>query len=136
MSLKISLARLYYSSLIVFLLMFQSATSQQNFPEIDRALKMNQQALGKDAVMLIYKSGKLVYENALGDLTSNSQQRIASCSKWLTAALVMSFVDEGKLSLEMANLDQVPATGALIVVTWPKVKNGLGFPARAFAILP
>ena len=27
-------------------------------------------------------------------------------------------------------------TGALIVVTWPKVKKGLGFPARAFAILP
>jgi kynurenine formamidase len=36
----------------------------------------------------------------------------------------------------MANLDKVPATGALIVVTWPKVRNGLGFPARAFAILP
>jgi len=36
----------------------------------------------------------------------------------------------------MANLDKVPATGALIVVTWPKVENGLGFPARAFAILP
>lgn len=36
----------------------------------------------------------------------------------------------------MANLDQVPPTGALIVVTWPKVKEGLGFPARAFAILP
>jgi len=36
----------------------------------------------------------------------------------------------------MANLDQVPATGALIVVSWPKVRDGLGFPARAFAILP
>lgn len=36
----------------------------------------------------------------------------------------------------MANLDKVPPTGALIVVTWPKVENGLGFPARAFAILP
>ena len=36
----------------------------------------------------------------------------------------------------LANLDQVPATGAVIVVTWPKVKNGFGFPARAFAILP
>lgn len=36
----------------------------------------------------------------------------------------------------MANLDKVPPTGALIVVTWPKVQNGLGFPARAFAILP
>jgi kynurenine formamidase len=36
----------------------------------------------------------------------------------------------------MANLDKVPPKGALIVVTWPKVKKGLGFPARAFAILP
>jgi kynurenine formamidase len=36
----------------------------------------------------------------------------------------------------MANLDKVPATGAVIVVAWPKVKDGLGFPARAFAILP
>ena len=36
----------------------------------------------------------------------------------------------------MANLDQVPATGALIVVSWPKPERGLGFPARAFAILP
>ena len=36
----------------------------------------------------------------------------------------------------MANLDQVPAKGALIVATWPKVRNGLGFPARVFAILP
>jgi kynurenine formamidase len=36
----------------------------------------------------------------------------------------------------MADLDKVPATGALIVVAWPKVENGLGFPARAFAILP
>jgi kynurenine formamidase len=36
----------------------------------------------------------------------------------------------------MENLDKVPPTGALIVVSWPKVRNGLGFPARAFAILP
>jgi kynurenine formamidase len=44
---------------------------------------------------------------------------------------------KGRYQIEvMANLDKVPATGALIVVTWPKVMNGLGFPARAFAILP
>ncbi len=36
----------------------------------------------------------------------------------------------------MANLDKVPATGALIIVSWPKPEHGLGFPARAFAILP
>jgi len=36
----------------------------------------------------------------------------------------------------MANLDRVPATGALIVVSFAKIKDGLGFPARVFAILP
>jgi kynurenine formamidase len=36
----------------------------------------------------------------------------------------------------MDNLDKVPAKGALIVVSWPKVKDGLGFPARALAIMP
>jgi kynurenine formamidase len=46
-------------------------------------------------------------------------------------------LQHGHFQIEvMANLDQVPAKGALIVVTWPKVKDGLGFPARAFAILP
>jgi kynurenine formamidase len=36
----------------------------------------------------------------------------------------------------MAHLDAIPATGALLVVAWPKPARGLGFPARAFAILP
>lgn len=36
----------------------------------------------------------------------------------------------------MTNLDKVPPSGAVIVVTWPKVEHGTGFPARAFAILP
>jgi kynurenine formamidase len=36
----------------------------------------------------------------------------------------------------LANLDQVPEHGALIVAAFPKPKNGTGFPARAFAILP
>lgn len=44
---------------------------------------------------------------------------------------------QGHYQIEvMAHLDEVPPTGALIVVSWPKVENGLGFPARAFAILP
>ena len=46
-------------------------------------------------------------------------------------------LNSGHYQIEiMANLDKVPAKGALIVVSWPKVKDGLGFPARAFAILP
>lgn len=34
------------------------------------------------------------------------------------------------------NLERVPEAGALAVVAFPKPKNGSGFPARAFAILP
>jgi kynurenine formamidase len=36
----------------------------------------------------------------------------------------------------LANLDKVPEYGALVVVAFPKPKNGSGFPARVFAILP
>jgi kynurenine formamidase len=36
----------------------------------------------------------------------------------------------------LANLDQVPENGALIVATFPKPQGGSGFPARVFAILP
>jgi kynurenine formamidase len=35
----------------------------------------------------------------------------------------------------LTNLDEVPPTGALIIATWPKPRNGSGFPARAFAIV-
>jgi kynurenine formamidase len=36
----------------------------------------------------------------------------------------------------MANLDQVPPTGAIIIVSWPNVEGGFGFPARCIAVLP
>jgi kynurenine formamidase len=36
----------------------------------------------------------------------------------------------------LCNLDKVPESGAIVVVTWPKLEFGAGFPARAFAIIP
>lgn len=36
----------------------------------------------------------------------------------------------------MRNLDQVPPVGSMIVVAFPRLKDGTGFPARAFAICP
>ncbi len=36
----------------------------------------------------------------------------------------------------LANLDRVPESGAIVVVSFPKPKGGSGFPARVFAILP
>ena len=36
----------------------------------------------------------------------------------------------------LANLDQAPEFGALVMVAFPKPENGSGFPARVIAILP
>jgi len=36
----------------------------------------------------------------------------------------------------LANLDQVPPAGALVMVSFPKPEQGSGFPARVVAILP
>ena len=36
----------------------------------------------------------------------------------------------------MDHLDELPATGAVIFCTFPKVRDGVGYPARVFAICP
>lgn len=97
--------------------------SAQNKNAIDNWMNDNLQNFGGRAVLIVYKNNKIVYQQSFNELRfkqkiaaklfskkldnevdltnfkSNTQQRIASCSKWLTAALAMIFVDEKKLSL-------------------------------------
>lgn len=48
-----------------------------------------------------------------------------------------TMLSAGKYFIEnLANLEQLPPTGALIVVAPLKIKNGSGSPARVFALLP
>jgi len=100
MSLKIESSCLKYLLTLSLLLLCLTGKSQYNFSEVDKLLVKNQKLLGKNMVALIYKDGKIVYQKILGDFTLKSQVAVASCSQWLTAALVMTFVDEGKLSLD------------------------------------
>ena len=114
------------SLFISFLLLLQVGYSQYNFNKVDNWLTTNLNELGGRAVLVIYKDGKLVYSKAenelsdrqkriakfianrkgkdavemLQDFTISTKERIASCSKWLSAAMVMTFVDEGKLNLD------------------------------------
>jgi CubicO group peptidase (beta-lactamase class C family) len=89
------------TSLLAFMLFFQAGFSQQNFSDVDKILSEKQQLLGKDYVAMIWKKDDtLLYKKEFGDFNSKTVAPIASCSKWLTAALVMMFVDEGKLSLD------------------------------------
>lgn len=63
-------------------------------------MQANRSLLGNNAVVLLWKDDTLIYKKELGDFNSKTPAPVASCSKWLTAALVMQFVDEGKLSLD------------------------------------
>lgn len=46
-------------------------------------------------------------------------------------------LSQGRFQIEvMANLDRVPATGFIIFCTFPKVRDGVGYPARVFACRP
>lgn len=85
---------------LILLLLFQASKAQYNFSELDKKLAQYQQQLGGNVVTLIYKDSQIIYKKELGDFKANTMAPIASCSKWLTAALVMTFVDEGKLSLD------------------------------------
>jgi CubicO group peptidase (beta-lactamase class C family) len=83
------------------MLLFHSGFSQQNFSDLDNILQQKQKLLGKDFVVMIWKKDDtLAYKKEVGEFNSKTQAAIASCSKWLTAALVMTFVDEGKISLD------------------------------------
>ncbi|MFI5156884.1 MAG: serine hydrolase, partial [Chitinophagales bacterium] len=71
---------------------------------MDDLLKKNQKAMGSNVLALVSKDGKLVYqknlEKEIGEFNGKVQVPFGTCSQWLTAALVMMFVDEGKLSLD------------------------------------
>src|SRR5450432_1352620 len=114
------------SIMAVLLLLLQASFAQNNLPKADEWLQDNLNQLGGRAVLVILKDGKIIYEKSannlsrkqrmvgkfiakrqgknadevLQDYTFTTRDRIASSSKWLSAALVMSFVDEGKLSLD------------------------------------
>ncbi|MES1223446.1 MAG: serine hydrolase domain-containing protein [Bacteroidota bacterium] len=111
MSYKVSFICLKSSIVAVLLLLLQPAYSQYNWRELEDALKVNQKVLGTDAVVMIWKGDSLVYKRDMGDFDSKTVKPIASCSKWLTAALVMIFVDEGKISLDDPVVKYIPLFG-------------------------
>jgi CubicO group peptidase (beta-lactamase class C family) len=76
------------------------APSSYNFSPVDQVLNQYQKPLDKDLTVLIYKGGKILYKKEMGESKANIPVAAGSSSKWLTAALVMTLVDQGKLSLD------------------------------------
>ncbi len=90
---------------VLFFLVLLLASPVIGFSQIDTAalsakLERAKAQLGKNIVFVLYKDGKVAYKKESGDFNIKAQQPINASSQWLTAALIMTFVQEGKISLD------------------------------------
>lgn len=94
------------------MLILQPVQSQYNFAAVDDMLQKNQKALGGKVVALVYKDDKIVYRKELGeDFTGKTQVAVGASGQWLTAALAMAYVDEGKITLDTKAAKLIPVLG-------------------------
>jgi kynurenine formamidase len=85
-----------------------------------------------EVLRYLYEDRKIT---ASGHETTDTDPGIATSKD--DYSLETYILKQNRYQIELlTNLDEVPETGALIVVAFPKPKDGSGFPARVFAILP
>jgi len=82
---------------------------QRDLAEVDRLLSGAAAELGTTCSLPLVRDGKVVYERSLGGAWPAGPVRIASATKWLTAAVVLSLADEGRLGLDDRVSRYVPA---------------------------
>jgi CubicO group peptidase (beta-lactamase class C family) len=110
-----------YVVFILFVCLCGVLGAQTPNAKLDHWMDENTKDMGGRAILVIYKDGKIIYNKSVLDMsrrqktivkyvarkqgmeedltpyTLNSQVMVASSSKWYSAAVVMTFVDEHKL---------------------------------------
>lgn len=83
----------------VFVLFFQVLRAQ-NLSNLDEIMEQKNKVFGGKMAIVVWKD-TILYAKAVGeDMTVNTQVPAGCATAWLTAALVMTFVDQGKISLD------------------------------------
>lgn len=83
-----------------FFLLFLQPLHSQDWTNLNSEVQARQKQLGNNLVLMIWKGDTIAYKKELGDFNSKTQAPLGGSSRWLTAALVMIMVDEGKVSLD------------------------------------
>jgi len=96
---------------LIFLLFLQSTQGQTDFSGLNAILKRNEKILGKEYVVVIQKAGKNIFLKESEEFKLKTPAPIAGSSKWLTTAMVMILVDEGKISLDDPVTKYIPIFG-------------------------
>ena len=86
----------------------------------------------KEVLQYLYEERKVT---ASGHETTDTDPGIVTSKDDYSLETYILSTDHYQIEI-LTNLDQVPESGAIVVVTFPKPKGGSGFPARVFAIVP
>ncbi len=78
---------------------FQTEAHHYDFSRIDKLLRDSLSRFDGGCALMLAQDGKTLFDKSYGKISADSVIPIASASKWLSAALLMTFVDEHKLSL-------------------------------------
>ncbi len=87
-------------SVLSFMLLFQFANAQYDFSGLEKKLEAAKDDIGKTYVCLIYKDGKMIYKKDFEGFDAKTQVHIGLASRWFVTALVMAYVDQGKINLD------------------------------------
>ncbi len=106
--------------------------SMEKMQNVDRNGVAHYPGWSQEVLTYLYETRKIT---ASGHETTDTDPGIATTKD--DYSLESYILKQNKYQIELLrNLDQLPEAGALAVLSWPKVANGSGFPARVFAILP
>lgn len=113
MSVTRSLNRLKVSSLGICLLIFHGGWAQGRFEPVDAIAAERSKALKKEVVLVVATKDTIVFQK---DTKLFSAQRgqapLGLSSQWLTTAVVLTLVDEGKISLDDKVSKYLPIFGS------------------------
>jgi CubicO group peptidase (beta-lactamase class C family) len=88
------------------------ADASEGFASADAAMRARVRADDLDGGALVVRRGaSVLHDETFGSWTTKTVVPIASASKWLTAATLMTFVDEGRLRLDDPVADYLPGFG-------------------------
>jgi CubicO group peptidase (beta-lactamase class C family) len=83
----------------------------QNFSGLDAIVEAQKKNFGGKLAVMVWKD-TVVYKKLVGeDMALNTQMPIGCASAWLTAALTMTFVEQGKLDLDDPVTKYLPIYG-------------------------
>ncbi|QDV35661.1 serine hydrolase domain-containing protein [Tautonia plasticadhaerens] len=100
---------LFLASILITCGASQASAEADDFSGLTEALgKVVEEAPLPGACLLVVEDGEPIYERCFGEYTPETVVPVASASKWLSAASIMTLVDEGRLSLDDPVSEHLP----------------------------